>query len=211
MKALQAQMNPHFIFNSLNSIREMILNNENKDASRYLSKFAHLIRITLDQSSQTLVSLRNTIDYLERYMEMERIRNMFFTYEVIVSDELDIDDVLLPPMLIQPFIENAVWHGVSANNKKIHVRIEFIKENETLVCSIDDNGMGIHQSQRLKTDATVFHQPHGIANIETRVNLLNKKYNLHGKFTIQDKKDLPGNAVSGTLVIIHLPMEIKET
>jgi hypothetical protein len=85
MKALQAQMNPHFIFNSLNSIGEMILNNENKDASNYLSKFARLIRITLDQSSQAMVSLRNTIDYLERYMEMENIRNSHFTHQVTVD------------------------------------------------------------------------------------------------------------------------------
>jgi LytS/YehU family sensor histidine kinase len=160
MKALQAQMNPHFIFNSLNSIGEMVLNNENKEASNYLSKFARLIRITLDQSSQAMVSLRNTIDYLERYMEMENIRNSHFTHQVIVDPALDIDETMVPPMLIQPFIENALWHGVSANNRRIHVKIVFSKVNDNLVCTIDDNGVGIdHARQHAPVNGR--HQPVG--------------------------------------------------
>jgi ligand-binding sensor domain-containing protein len=209
MKALQAQMNPHFIFNSLNSIREMILNNENKDASHYLSKFAHLIRITLDQSTQTLVSLRSTIDYLQRYMEMESIRNSLFTYEITAAPELDIDEVDVPPMLIQPFIENALWHGVSANNKKIHIKVDFSKKGETLVCMIDDNGMGIRQSQKNNAENNRHYRSHGIANIRNRVELLNEKYDLKGRFTIEDKKEI--DAGSGTLVTLHLPIEIKES
>ncbi len=209
MKALQAQMNPHFIFNSLNSIGEMILNNENKEASNYLSKFARLIRITLDQSSQSMVSLRNTIDYLERYMEMENIRNSEFTHEIIVDPLLDLDDTMVPPMLIQPFIENALWHGVSAGNKRIHVKIAFSKVHENLVCTIDDNGIGIqHARQHNNTNGR--HQPVGIANIQTRVALLNEKYNLHGHINIADKKDIVGQTETGTIVTFHLPLEIEE-
>ncbi len=211
MKALQAQMNPHFIFNSLNSIREMILNNENKDASHYLSKFAHLMRITLDQSTQTFVSLRNTKDYLERYMEMESIRNSLFTWEINVDEKLDIDEVGLPPMLLQPFIENALWHGVSANNKKIHVKIDFIKEGDNLVCRIDDNGMGIRQSQKNKTNNTTRHQPHGVDNIKNRVNLLNEKYDLRAHIDIYDKKEISEDNGTGTIVTLQLPIEIKES
>jgi hypothetical protein len=210
MKALQAQMNPHFIFNSLNSIGEMILNNENKDASNYLSKFARLIRITLDQSSQSMVSLRNTIDYLERYMEMENIRNSHFTHQISVDPTLDIDETMVPPMLIQPFIENALWHGVSAGNKHIHVKIKFCKRNDNLVCTIDDNGIGIHNA-RQQTHKNGQHQPVGIANIQTRVALLNEKYNLHGHISIEDKKDIAGQTETGTLVTLHLPLEIEET
>jgi hypothetical protein len=211
MKALQAQMSPHFIFNSLNSIKEMILNNENRDASHYLSKFAHLIRITLDQSSQSLVSLRNTIDYLERYMEMENIRNIHFTHEITTDENLDPDEIFVPPMLIQPFIENAIWHGISASKKNIHVRIYFKKENEKLVCTIDDNGMGIAQSQKNKPVNGVRHQSVGIANIQNRVNLLNEKYNLHAQVNIIDKKEVPGRTDTGTLVTLQLPLEIKES
>ncbi len=209
MKALQAQMNPHFIFNSLNSIGEMILNNENKDASNYLSKFARLIRITLDQSSQTMVSLRNTIDYLERYMEMENIRNSHFTHQIKVDPTLDIDETMVPPMLIQPFIENALWHGVSAADKRIHVRIGFSKDKDNLLCTIDDNGVGIHHA-RQQNNTNGRHQPVGIANIQTRVSLLNEKYNLHGHITIADKKDIPGQTETGTLVTLQLPLEIEE-
>ncbi len=211
MKALQAQMNPHFIFNSLNSIREMILNNENQDASHYLGKFAHLIRITLDQSSQSLVTLRNTIDYLQRYMEMETIRNSLFTHEIKVDDALDLDEVLVPPMLIQPFIENGLWHGVTAGNKKIHLIIDFKKEKDTLVCTINDNGIGIDQSQRSKTEGLNNRRSHGIANIKNRVNLLNEKYDLRARISIQDKKEITGGKETGTLVTLYLPLEINES
>lgn len=211
MKALQAQMNPHFIFNSLNSIREMILNNENKDASHYLSKFAHLIRITLDQSSQSLVSLRNTIDYLQRYMEMEQIRNDLFTYTIRTDEKLDVDDTFIPPMLIQPFIENGLWHGVAASNKTIHITIHFKKENNKLICMVDDNGIGLNKSQNNKTGNGKLHRPHGISNIQNRIKLLNEKYNLQCEVKIRDKKEIPGTTGSGTEVTISLPLEINKT
>lgn len=210
MKALQAQMNPHFIFNSLNSIREMILNNENKDASHYLSKFAHLIRITLDQSSQSMVSLRNTIDYLERYMEMEQIRNDRLTYTIITDEKLDKDEILIPPMLIQPFIENGLWHGVAAADKTIHITIHFKKEDEKIVCIVEDNGVGVNQSQKNKTETAGRHRPLGISNIKNRVKLLNEKYNLNCEVSIRDKKDIPGSTETGTQVMISLPLEINE-
>ncbi|MGB4846246.1 MAG: histidine kinase, partial [Ferruginibacter sp.] len=211
MKALHAQMNPHFIFNSLNSIREMILNCENKEASHFLSKFAHLIRITLDQSGQTFISLRNTVDYLERYIEMEQIRNSHFTCNIKTDEALDMDETILPPMLIQPFIENAIWHGASGNRRDIVIKVEFKKEGDKMTCTIDDNGIGVNQSLKNKPVKQVNHKPVGIANIENRIKLLNEKYELHSTIRITDKKDLPGNDNSGTIVILQLPLEIKET
>lgn len=217
MKALHSQMNPHFIFNSLNSIREMILNNENREASHYLSKFAQLIRITLDQSGQVLISLRSTIEYLERYIEMEKIRNGNFTCSLNSSKELDVDETFLPPMLIQPFIENAIWHAVSSEDKKIHINVNFTKEQQQLFCTIDDNGIGINRSlENKKTSASIgfgnknLHNPVGIANIKNRIYLLNEKYKLQSSVTIQDKKDIAGNNETGTLVTLHLPMEINK-
>jgi two-component sensor histidine kinase len=210
MKALQAQMNPHFIFNSLNSIREMILNNENKDASHFLSKFAHLIRITLDQSSQPLVSLRNTADYLQRYMEMEQVRNSQLTYCITIDEALNMDESFIPPMLIQPFIENGLWHGVSASNRNIHIKVHFKKQDELLVCIVEDNGVGVNASLKNKTAGGRTHHPHGISNIKNRIQLLNEKHNLHCSVTIQDKKDLDDNNATGTLVTITLPLEINE-
>jgi sensor histidine kinase YesM len=208
MKALQAQMNPHFIFNSLNSIREMILNNENKDASRYLSKFAHLIRLTLDQSAQGTVPLRSTVDYLKRYMEMETIRNGLFTYEVMVDEQLDADETFVSPMMIQPFIENALWHGVTAASKKIHVQVAFKKQGDHLVCTIDDDGVGIaHTRLQRSLNGGSRHRSHGIANIENRIALLNEKYDLQCGIRIADKKENLGRAESGTLVTLRLPLQ----
>lgn len=162
MKALRAQMNPHFIFNSLNSIREMILNNDNKEASHFLSKFAHLIRITLDQTGQSFISLRNIIDYLHRYVEIEQVRNAEFTCRILADDELDLDETELPPMLIQPFVENAIWHGVSSKEKNINITIDFKKENSQLACIISDNGIGINQSIKNKIEGDKLH--HSVGN-----------------------------------------------
>ena len=210
MKALHSQMNPHFIFNSLNSIREMILNNENKEASHYLGKFAQLIRMTLDQSGQSFISLRNTIDYLHRYIEMEQTRNAYFTSHILADDDLDLDETILPPMLIQPFVENAIWHGVTADKKNININIHFKKQNNQLLCIIDDNGVGIDQSLKNKNGSKDFHNPIGIANVKDRIKLLNEKYNLQSCITIEDKKNKPVHAESGTLVTLFLPLEIKE-
>ncbi|HEX6846085.1 MAG TPA: histidine kinase [Chitinophagaceae bacterium] len=208
MKALHAQMNPHFIFNCLNSIREMILNNENKQASLYLSKFARLIRITLNQSSQQFVSLNDTIDYLERYIEMEKIRSNHFSYTTRVDEHLQKDEILVPPMLIQPFIENAIWHGAPHKNS-MHINVHFFKNETELICTIDDNGVGINESL-LRRESIAGENPVGIANIRQRIELLNEKYNLQSTLKIEDKSSLsPGNG-TGTLVTLYLPLKTNE-
>jgi ligand-binding sensor domain-containing protein/two-component sensor histidine kinase len=209
MKALHAQMNPHFIFNCLNSIREMILNNENEQASVYLSKFARLIRITLNQSSKPFVSLADTVDYLERYIEMEKIRSSHFTYTMDVAKDLNTDDVMVPPMLIQPFIENAIWHGV-VPKKNMDIHISFRKKGNELICIVDDNGIGIEES--LKQKENIAHEPSvGIANIKQRIGLLNEKYNLQSTVHIEDKLTLPITNGTGTIVTLHLPIKTNES
>jgi ligand-binding sensor domain-containing protein/two-component sensor histidine kinase len=211
MMGLRAQMNPHFIFNSLNSIREMILHNENKEASHFLSKFAHLIRITLNQSGQSFISLRNTIDYLHRYVEMEQVRNADFTCRILADDELDMDETVLPPMLIQPFVENAIWHGITGKKKNINITIDFKKENKELACIIADNGIGINQSLKNKKTETDLHQSVGIENINNRIRLLNEKYNLKSSITIQDKSTISNTEGSGTIVTLRIPLEIYQS
>ncbi|MEJ8844720.1 histidine kinase [Lacibacter sp. H375] len=208
MKALHAQMNPHFIFNCLNSIREMILNNENEQASLYLSKFARLIRITLNHSSKQFVSLKDTVDYLERYIEMESIRNNQFTYKIDVAKDLNTDDIMVPPMLIQPFIENAIWHG-SAQKKNITIAIRFKQEGNHLICIVEDDGIGIEESLKRKRDIT--HEPSiGIDNIKQRIELLNEKYNLQCTLEIVDKLTLSQANETGTLVTLHLPIKTND-
>jgi ligand-binding sensor domain-containing protein len=209
MKALHAQMNPHFIFNCLNSIREMILNNENEQASLYLSKFARLIRITLNQSSKPFVSLADTVDYLERYIEIEKIRRDHFTCTIDIAGEIQTNDIKLPPMLIQPFIENAIWHG-TLSKKNLDVKISFNKKANELICVVEDNGIGIEESLRRKenmqTEPSV-----GIANIKQRIELLNEKYNLRSAIKIEDKSTLFPRNGTGTIVTLHLPIKTNES
>ena len=216
MKAMHAQMNPHFIFNSLNSIREMILTNENKEASHFLGKFAHLIRMTLDQSGQSFITLRTTIEYLNRYVEMEQIRNSYFTCRILAGEELDLDETVFPPMLIQPFVENAIWHGVTSTQKNININIDFKKsdspgkQTNQLVCIIEDNGIGINESLKNKKNSPDKHHSVGIENVNNRIRLLNEKYNLQSSVTIEDKSELSDYSGTGTVVTLWIPLEIKE-
>jgi ligand-binding sensor domain-containing protein/two-component sensor histidine kinase len=204
MKALHAQMNPHFIFNCLNSINEMILLNENAQASKYLSKFAHLIRITLEHSTQAWTSLRHTIDYLHRYLEMESIRTSQFKYQMHIDEQLDIDDTFLPPMLIQPLIENAIWHGIR-KGELLLIDISFQKKEHALFCIVSDNGRGIENSIKEKEQKQ--HKSIGILNIQQRIQLLNEKYNLHSELAIEDRKNMNEQ---GTCAILKLPLKNPE-
>jgi two-component sensor histidine kinase len=207
MKALHSQMNPHFIFNCLNSIREMILNNDNRQASRYLSKFAQLIRITLDNSTKHFISLKHTIDYLQRYLEMEKIRTDHFIYTIEVNEELEADDIFLPPMLIQPFIENAIWHGQQPN-KSMLLTIQFQKKKSELICIVEDDGIGIETSLKHKNATT--HRSFGIANIRHRIQLLNEKYHIKSTVLIEDKSVSNEKNGTGTKVTLHLPLKNTE-
>jgi hypothetical protein len=206
MKALHTQMNPHFIFNCLNSIKQMILDNDNGKASRYLSKFAQLIRLTLNQSSKPFISLRTTIDYLHRYLEMEQVRNNRFTYSIETGEELNLEDTYIPPMLIQPFIENSIWHAELPENELLQISIRFFQKNNELICIVEDNGIGIQASLKNKED-NIKHHSFGIANIRQRIQVLNEKYNLKSTLNIEDKSDSLLYNSTGTLVTLHLPIK----
>lgn len=203
IKALHAQMNPHFVFNCLNGIREMILNGENQQASHYLSKFAHLMRLTLSQSSKPFISLKDTVDYLHRYLEMEQVRSAHFGYTIEVED-METRTIYLPPMLIQPFIENAVWHGTAAVHRPLRICIRFFQRGEYLFCVVEDDGIGIDASLRRKQDAAQPHQSVGIGNVRQRIQVLNEKYNLHSSLSIEDKSRLAAPGETGTVVTIQL-------
>jgi sensor histidine kinase YesM len=168
-----------------------------------------LMRMTLDHSVKNFVSLRSTMEYLERYMEMEQVRHDKFTCRILADDELDRDEIFLPPMLIQPFIENAIWHGITENRKDININIDFKKAGEQLVCIIDDDGVGIDRSMENKKNNVGTHTSVGIANIQNRIQLLNEKYGLTCSVEIIDKSKLPGK-LQGTRVTIRLPIQIDE-
>ncbi|WP_162852552.1 sensor histidine kinase [Dinghuibacter silviterrae] len=205
MKALHAQMNPHFIFNALNSIREMILQDDNHNASRYLTRFARLIRLTLEHSRQTFITMRQNNEYLEGYLEMERLRFADFSYNIEVSGRINEDELRVAPMLIQPLVENAIWHGLKPKDGSGQLSIRFYLDNDQLVCEIEDNGIGIRESLRNKEHGQVPHRSMGIANIRQRIAVLNEKYKMNCQLHIQDRNDVDGR--NGTLVTLVLPAD----
>jgi ligand-binding sensor domain-containing protein/two-component sensor histidine kinase len=207
MKALHAQMNPHFIFNALNSIKEMILHQETKQASLYLSRFAQLIRMNLEHSRKVFISLRQNIEYLERYLEMEQLRFADFSFTITVENGLDEDEVRIAPMMIQPLVENAIWHGLLPSKREKRLRISFSHDKEQLICEIEDNGIGIAKSMEMKSESQQLHASLGIANIRQRIAILNEKYKIDCSLVIKDHSDISPAGESGTTATLVVPLK----
>ncbi|MEO6406047.1 MAG: histidine kinase, partial [Ferruginibacter sp.] len=202
MKSLHAQMNPHFIFNALNSIKEMIWDDDKSNASRYLSKFAQLIRTTLEQSSQSFISVKQCVLHLEQYLEMERIRFDDFTFSIAMDENMEWDNRKMAPMLVQPLVENAIWHGLKNTTGDKVLEIKFYEEEHHVVCEISDNGPGInHVEKPGKIAAT--HRSIGITNIHNRLQMLNEKYHMNCSLSFIDKADKDEN-LHGTIAILRL-------
>ena len=203
LSALQTQMNPHFIFNCLNSIKGMILANEQQKASRYLSKFAHLIRITLAQSREIFTTLFENIEYLESYLVMEMLRfDDSFTFRITVDDHIDQEEIFIPSLMIQPLAENAIWHGLMAKEGDKELSIRFSQLGEALCCIIEDNGIGITRSEYLKKFNRPTHHSLGLSNLRNRIKILNEKYDMGCTLEITDLQDLD-RAGTGTRVILR--------
>lgn len=203
LTALQAQMNPHFVFNALNSIKRMILDGDNEKASRYLSKFALMIRMTLNHSRDIFVTLDENIEYLEAYLEMEKLRfDDSFGYSITVDENIDVTETAIPSMMIQPLVENAIWHGLmQAINEKM-VRVSFAQADNRIFCSVEDNGIGIRQSEKLKEKNKSPHHSMGLENLQKRIKIINEKYGIDLNMQILDLKE-NGNGQTGTKVILQ--------
>ena len=204
-KALQAQMNPHFIFNSLNSIQQFVLKNNVEDANRYLGIFATLIRETLENSSSGKISLQREISYLSRYLELERMRlgNMFEF--VISSNGLEEDENMkIPVMLFQPFVENAVRHGMRyINDGGGLIRIDFWRDTNNVICRIRDNGPGREESRRIKSKQHIEYQSRGMDLTQRRVDILNMFFEEKVTIDVNDVRNDLG-LVAGTEVMITI-------
>jgi ligand-binding sensor domain-containing protein len=207
--ALQTQMNPHFIFNSLNSIKGMVLDNQQQKASRYLSKFARIIRITVNQSKQIFTTLYENIEYLESYLLMETLRfGDSFNFRITVDKHIDKEDILIPTMMIQPLVENAIWHGLMQKLGEKTVTIHFSRDNDTLSCIIEDNGIGIHCSEKLKRVNKPPYQSVGLNNLRNRIKILNEKYDTGCSLIIFDLGDANTNK-TGTRAVLHFNIMYK--
>ncbi len=147
-QALRSQMNPHFIFNALNSINAFIQINDRDQATAYLGKFARLMRLVLENSRKPEVPLKDDLEALELYLNLERARSQEkFEYSVVVDPAIDQEDVLVPPLVIQPFIENAIWHGMAGKEGKGHITLAVHRQGEQLIMSIEDDGVGRHTAK----------------------------------------------------------------
>jgi len=207
MQALRAQMNPHFIFNCLNSINRYIVKSDQVTASLYLTRFAKLIRLILDNSNSRTVILTNELEALKLYIEMEALRfDKKFTYAIAVERNLGTDNVEVPPLIIQPYVENAIWHGLlhkdSDANLNIHVNMI---DDSMLQCTVEDNGVGRVKSQELKSKSATSRKSLGTKLTENRLSLLNKHAELNATVEIIDLYDAAG-AANGTRVILKIPV-----
>lgn len=206
MDALRAQINPHFIFNCLNSIDYYIVKNESQKASEYLNRFSRLIRLILQNSSANFVPLKDELEALQLYMEMESMRfNHSFDYVVKVEKEMDIDNLEIPPMMLQPYVENAIWHGLMHKGAKGHIDIEITRENGHLHCVIEDNGVGRARAQALKSKNSTKKRSMGMSITRNRIELLNQLHNTNTTVKIIDLKDEREQG-NGTRVELNIPL-----
>lgn len=204
MQALKAQINPHFIFNCLNSIKGFIFDRDYAQADKYLDKFSDLMRSTIDNSDAAIISLQNEINYLDNYLQLEKLRfEEKFNYNISVADDIDKEQYFVPAMLLQPYVENSIRHGMRfLENRKGQININIKKENNFLVCEIDDNGIGREKAAELKSKMHVEYQSKGMNISRRRAEL----YNIDQQVT--DKKDESGNA-AGTTITVKIPLNFK--
>jgi ligand-binding sensor domain-containing protein len=209
MSALLAQMNPHFLFNSLNSIDSYIIRNESKKASEYLNNFARLMRLILQNSRSNYISLKDELEALELYMQMESLRfKNKFSYSIAVDGDVDLSSIVIPPMLIQPYVENAIWHGLMhrSNGAEGLVKISISKNDDDLQCVIEDNGIGRKKAAELKALKQTNHKRSmGMQITQDRIEIINKLYNMNASINVYDMEDEHGNA-RGTKVELTIPV-----
>lgn len=208
LAALRAQMNPHFVFNCLNSINTFILLNDPKNASGYLQKFSKLIRKVLDASRSEFISLRDELDTLRYYIELEQMRyGGRFTYQITTQENLPLDAIELPPMLVQPFVENAIWHGLmNRDGNDGMLRLDATQTGNILRIIVEDNGIGRKKAAELKSRSAITHKSHGMQVTDDRIKIINELYNTHAKIVIEDLHDNQGKP-TGTRVILTIPVD----
>lgn len=210
LKALRAQMNPHFVFNCLNSIQECIVTKKYNEASAYLNKFAKLLRQVLNRSGKLLIAIEDEAEILTLYLELEQMRfDHGFQYEMHIDPDLEADDILMPSMFLQPFVENALWHGLMHKQGDRKLCIGFFKTSEDIfTCIIEDNGIGRKKSAELKEHKVLAHgyASKGMKMNAERLEILRHQH-YHASMEIIDLYDNTGEP-SGTKVIVELSTNI---
>lgn len=206
MRALRAQMNPHFIFNCLNSINRYIVKSDNATASLYLTRFSKLIRLILENSNSKKVLLSNELEALRLYIEMEGIRfDNKFSCEISLADDVFADSIEVPSLIIQPYVENAIWHGLlhKETNGKLLIKVSMLDET-VLQCVVEDNGVGREKAREFKSKSATSKKSMGMKLTEDRIAILNQYAQTNASVEIIDLMD--ENQAAGTKVIIRIPV-----
>jgi tetratricopeptide (TPR) repeat protein len=208
-KALHLQMNPHFVFNCLGSISSFIIQNNTDQAIKYLSKFSKLMRLTLEFSKVPLIPIDKEIESLENYLALEQLRfNQGFKYSISKSEEIE-DDVALPSLLLQPFVENAIIHGVVPKKGSGIIQIQFDIDEDHLICRISDNGVGIYESQKEKKKLVNVHKSMALKITENRLKMMETILKKSTSLAISELKNEVGK-IEGTSILVKIPIQYLE-
>jgi len=206
LKALRSQMNPHFMFNSLNSIQNFILTNKDDRAVMYLNKFAKLMRMILNNSEKSHITLNEELEAMRLYIELEQMRfQNQFQFKINVSEDIDPDYEQIPTMLIQPYVENAILHGLNPKKEAGLLQIDIRLAGSVMICSIIDNGIGREKSAEMKRNSAKEHKSMGMDITKQRLQILNTMNQSNLSVRINDLKDEKGLPI-GTKVDIFIPI-----
>jgi len=201
MTALQSQMDPHFLYNSLNSINNFVLKNNAEKASDYITKFSRLIREILNNSSSVTINLEKELGILNLYVKLEQMRiNDSFDYIIIIDQSLDLQKIEVPPLFLQPFVENAIWHGLVNKKGKKSIKLQIFDEGEYIRCELVDNGIGINKTMNEKSYLKEKRKSFGIKATEDRIKLLHKNSKVY--LIIED---ISNESSTGTKVTLKFP------
>lgn len=193
LQSLRREMNPHFIFNSLNSVNHFIATNNELEANQYLTKFSKLMRGVMENSIEDFIPFQQELDLLQNYLALEKTRfSDKFDYEIEVDESLNTQSLKVPGMLVQPFLENAIWHGLRYRTTKGFLKLYFEKDNQYLKITVEDNGIGIEESKKQKTEHQKARKGRGMKNTLERIALLNDLYHHEIQCDITDKKNAQG-------------------
>jgi len=202
MTALQSQMNPHFLFNSLNSINNFVLKSEVEKASDYITKFSKLIRVILNSSSSPTSKLSEELEILALYVKLEQMRvNGGFSYTVKVDKKIGLERIKVPPMFLQPFIENSIWHGIMKKDGEKKIELSIKEDEGSVLCIVLDNGIGINKAKEL-AHMTQRRKFFGAKATENRIRMLYQNKDVHIV-----TKDISSKTLTGTQVSIRFPLQ----
>jgi LytS/YehU family sensor histidine kinase len=207
LQSLRAQLNPHFMFNSLNAIQELILKEDFENSHTYLARFAKLLRMLLENAERPFIPLRHEIDFLELYLALENLRVPDLHYSITTDTLINTQETLIPNMILQPYIENALWHGLSPKQGSKELQLKIYKKNSAIVYDVRDNGIGRKKAAELRSLYRKEHKSRGMELLTKRFKLLSEEFGSDIKTEVTDV--INSGQAAGTIVSIIVPNSIS--